>query len=190
MLMWLPTESRCGRGPSWRSKPPSSSGLGLRPFKAAARVRIPLGVRDGSCYSKAQWRSWLARRPVTAKVAGSSPVWVAFRSAGSAPVRPGSSVGTSDRLKSGRSAVRPRPWPHLWTPWPRRACGIGPSGLSFPGIAAGVEDPWMPAFAAVAARSTPVARWRGRAGRPLTVGRDTATIRPYGGYADITLRDH
>src|SRR6185503_20746302 len=27
--------------------------------------------------------------------------------------RPGSSVGTSDRLKSGRSAVRPRPWPHL-----------------------------------------------------------------------------
>src|SRR2546423_14891399 len=28
--------------------------------------------------SKAQWRSWLARRPVTAKVAGSSPVWVAI----------------------------------------------------------------------------------------------------------------
>jgi hypothetical protein len=26
-------------------KPPSSSGLGLRPFKAAARVRIPLGAR-------------------------------------------------------------------------------------------------------------------------------------------------
>ena len=26
-------------------------------------------------------------------------------------VRPGSSVGTSVRLKSGRSAVRPRPWP-------------------------------------------------------------------------------
>lgn len=25
----------------------------------------------------AQWRSWLARRPVTAEVAGSSPVWVA-----------------------------------------------------------------------------------------------------------------
>ena len=27
------------------------------------------------------------------------------------PARPGSSVGTSDRLKSGRSAVRPCPWP-------------------------------------------------------------------------------
>ena len=27
-----------------RRKPPSSSGLGHRPFKAAARVRIPLGV--------------------------------------------------------------------------------------------------------------------------------------------------
>lgn len=33
----------------------------------------------------AQWRSWLARRPVTAEVAGSSPVWVAglFRTPGS-----------------------------------------------------------------------------------------------------------
>lgn len=34
----------------WRprsSEPPSSSGLGHRPFKAAARVRIPLGARIG-----------------------------------------------------------------------------------------------------------------------------------------------
>ena len=29
------------------SGPPSSSGLGHRPFKAAARVRIPLGARAG-----------------------------------------------------------------------------------------------------------------------------------------------
>jgi hypothetical protein len=29
------------------SEPPSSSGLGHRPFKAAARVRIPLGARVG-----------------------------------------------------------------------------------------------------------------------------------------------
>jgi hypothetical protein len=29
------------------SAPPSSSGLGHRPFKAAARVRIPLGARVG-----------------------------------------------------------------------------------------------------------------------------------------------
>jgi hypothetical protein len=65
---------RSGRGAA-RTEPPSSSGLGLRPFKAAARVRIPLGARQDS--HKAQWRSWLARRPVTAEVAGSSPVWVA-----------------------------------------------------------------------------------------------------------------
>lgn len=30
--------------------------------------------------SEASWRSWLARRPVTAEVAGSSPVWVATAS--------------------------------------------------------------------------------------------------------------
>jgi hypothetical protein len=128
MLVPLPTDSRCGRGP--RSKPPSSSGLGLRPFKAAARVRIPLGVRSAGSTTerarcKAQWRSWLARRPVTAKVAGSSPVWVA-PSGGRLhrPARPGSSVGTSDRLKSGRSAVRPRPWPSLFEEAPQRAAGL------------------------------------------------------------------
>ena len=33
------------RGGEDRRKPPSSSGLGHRPFKAAARVRIPLGAR-------------------------------------------------------------------------------------------------------------------------------------------------
>src|SRR5262249_25016427 len=32
------------RGGEDRRKPPSSSGLGHRPFKAAARVRIPLGA--------------------------------------------------------------------------------------------------------------------------------------------------
>ena len=30
----------------------------------------------GSITSKAQWYSWLARRPVTAEVEGSSPFWV------------------------------------------------------------------------------------------------------------------
>jgi hypothetical protein len=29
----------------FKAQPPSSSGLGRRPFKAVARVRIPLGVR-------------------------------------------------------------------------------------------------------------------------------------------------
>ena len=64
--------------------------------------------------SKALWRSWLARRPVTAEVAGSSPVRVATaaRHFGHAvPFGPGSSVGMSVRLKSGRSPVRSRPWP-------------------------------------------------------------------------------
>src|SRR6185436_10024907 len=68
-----------------RIRPPSSSGLGRRPFTAVARVRIPLGVRDAATRSesstqesKALWRSWLARRPVTAEVAGSSPVRVAI----------------------------------------------------------------------------------------------------------------
>jgi hypothetical protein len=61
---------------------PSFSGLGHRPFTAAARVRIPLGSpSDGFTIEQllyeALWRSWLACRPVTAEVAGSSPVRVA-----------------------------------------------------------------------------------------------------------------
>ena len=77
------------------SGPPSSSGPGPRPFTAVARVRIPLGVlaraseiaheESGFVPSEASWRSWLARRPVTAEVAGSSPVEVAEA------VRPGPS---------------------------------------------------------------------------------------------------
>ena len=62
-------------------------------------------------HSKALWRSWLARRPVTAEVAGSSPVRVASSAWHGRALRPGSSVGTSVRLKSGRSPVRSRPWP-------------------------------------------------------------------------------
>jgi hypothetical protein len=41
---------------SWAGKPPSSSGLGHRPFKAAARVRIPLGARSTTEYTRV-WRS-------------------------------------------------------------------------------------------------------------------------------------
>ena len=58
--------------------PPSSSGLGRRPFKAVARVRIPLGARTTAMVL---WSSWSARRPVKAEVAGSSPVRTAFRTA-------------------------------------------------------------------------------------------------------------
>src|SRR5690349_18929582 len=78
--------TRCEHPGEIRIRPPSSSGLGRRPFTAVARVRIPLGVRDNGNVgtyvvrrkSKALWRSWLARRPVTAEVAGSSPVRVAI----------------------------------------------------------------------------------------------------------------
>ena len=60
------------------SEPPSSSGLGHRPFKAAARVQIPLGAlcwpgggeqRIWSCRA-----AWSARHPVKVEVAGSNPV--------------------------------------------------------------------------------------------------------------------
>ena len=61
-----------------RRMAPSSSGLGRRPFTAVTRVRIPLGSPfDTIIQHMALWRSWLACRPVTAEVAGSSPVRVA-----------------------------------------------------------------------------------------------------------------
>ena len=33
---------------------------------------------EGIFTFKAQWLSWLERRPVTAKVVGSSPIWVVY----------------------------------------------------------------------------------------------------------------
>ena len=66
-------------------EPPSSSGLGHRPFKAAARVRIPLGALSaaaGNAWSCRAARS--ARHPVKVEVAGSNPV----RTAGDAHQRP------------------------------------------------------------------------------------------------------
>ena len=67
-------------------EPPSSSGLGHRPFKAAARVRIPLGARTTTEYAGVE-ESGRPHRTVKAKIAGSKPVTRA-RSTG-----PGSSVG-------------------------------------------------------------------------------------------------
>jgi hypothetical protein len=100
-----------------RVAPSSSSGPGRRPFKAVARVRIPLGARPGSYRTRSRGAARSARRPVKAEVAGSNPVGTAQ------PLFPGhreragagSSVGTSVRLKSGRSAVRPRPCPPSMT---------------------------------------------------------------------------
>ena len=67
---------------------------------------------------KVLWSSWSARRPVKAEVAGSSPVRTATSRvrAHHGAAGPGSSVGTSVRLKIGRSAVRPRPWPPSLSP--------------------------------------------------------------------------
>ena len=94
-----------------RRKPPSSSGPGHRPFKAAARVRIPLGAllaggrrvvhgpveQLGVLATLSRWRSRVQ--------IPSGPLGPGKR----VPARSGSSVGMSVRLKSGRSAVRPRP---------------------------------------------------------------------------------
>jgi hypothetical protein len=111
MLVPLPTDSRCGRGP--RSKPPSSSGLGLRPFKAAARVRIPLGVRFRCSTTEQQGpvAQLVSASPCHGEGRGFESRLGRFTPGAQHRARPGSSVGTSDRLKSGRSAVRPRPWP-------------------------------------------------------------------------------
>ena len=43
-------------------------------IRIALQVYAVLRVRPHT----AQWRSWLSRRPVTAEVVGSSPIWVAF----------------------------------------------------------------------------------------------------------------
>ena len=119
------------------AQPPSSSGLGRCPFKAVARVRIPLGVRGSrNDYGHDESR---CQGPV-AQLVSAPPCHGGGRGfksrrgrcagriheSGTGPFCwPGSSVGTSVRLKSGRSPVRSRPWP------PRlcRSEGNKPSGL-------------------------------------------------------------
>jgi hypothetical protein len=53
--------------------PPSSSGLGFRPFKAATRVRIPLGAHNRIAHAPVE-ESGRPHRPVKAEIAGSKPV--------------------------------------------------------------------------------------------------------------------
>ena len=93
--------------------PPSSSGLGRRPFKAEARVRIPLGARH-----RASRHSTCARRGVRpssppcqggdrgieARRARYTPHW----SAGPVRVGPGRAGARTDRA---RARARPRPRP-------------------------------------------------------------------------------
>ncbi len=129
--------------------PSSSSGPGRRPFKAVARVRIPLGVRPAqagatpvtsatsarSCGAVGVLAALSRRRSRVQVPSGPQAltprvVCAAFCVSEQVPcrrrtrrlgtmtraARPGSSVGTSVRLKIGRSAVRPRPWPHSLSP--------------------------------------------------------------------------
>ncbi len=58
-------------------EPPSSSGLGFRPFKAATRVRIPLGAPN-KIHAPVE-ESGRPHRPVKAEIAGSKPVGRATR---------------------------------------------------------------------------------------------------------------
>jgi hypothetical protein len=96
--------------------PSSSSGPGRRPFKAVARVRIPLGVRQHSYIARSCGAvgvlAALSRRRSRVQVPSGPPSPLVKQ----APPWPGSSVGTSVRLKIGRSAVRPRPWPPSLSP--------------------------------------------------------------------------
>ena len=112
-LCWGSPRRRAPRATAAKAvEPPSSSGLGHRPFKAAARVRIPLGAPAGLSWQTqgpveqlgvlATLSRWRSRVQIPSGPLGKS----------GGPVSPrwsGSSVGTSVRLKSGRSAVRPRP---------------------------------------------------------------------------------
>jgi hypothetical protein len=116
MLGRSPTAGATGKA-AMSVEPPSSSGLGHRPFKAAARVRIPLGarwVRPGTTHGPveqlgvlATLSRWRSRVQIPSGPLSSAPG--VSRVEEPWPARSGSSVGTSVRLKSGRSAVRPRP---------------------------------------------------------------------------------
>jgi hypothetical protein len=47
-------------------------------FKEFGDISIPLFI-NVKLVKKAQWLSWLERRPVTAEVEGSSPFWVVVK---------------------------------------------------------------------------------------------------------------
>jgi hypothetical protein len=73
MLNRSPTAGATGK-PAVAVEPPSSSGQGHRPFKAAARVRIPLGVRLTYVSSKCAQRIVCGARIVQFVAAQHGPV--------------------------------------------------------------------------------------------------------------------
>ena len=64
------------QGPEEDKRTFSSVGQSSRLITGRSRVRVPEGPLRKK-RNKAQWLSWLERRPVTAEVEGSSPFWVA-----------------------------------------------------------------------------------------------------------------
>ena len=56
----------------------------------------------------AQWLSWLERRPVTAEVVGSSPIWVVF-----IKIRGLSSAGRASALQAEGHRFEPY-WSHIY----------------------------------------------------------------------------
>ncbi len=97
------------RGPP----PSSSSGPGRRPFKAVARVRIPLGARTAARSCGAVWS---ARHPVKVEAAGSNPV----RTAPIPPSAGALSAGERPARRPAPADPPPRPAPRPAPPPGRR----------------------------------------------------------------------
>ncbi len=112
---------------SWRS-PRASRMLSV---VATHRRETGQGNTSGAVTLRRAWSCGAvrsARHPVKVEAAGSNPVRTARRAAVFGASRAGSSVGTSVRLKSGRSAVRPRPCPHDPPASTQRPTSIDPVG--------------------------------------------------------------
>ena len=111
-----------------RRLPPSSSGLGHHPFKVAARVRIPLGVRIHDSRHWSRGEVWSSRRPVKPEVAGSSPVGTAHppvveRVGMRGRVAQSAERPPEKRKVTGSTPVSTTERGHGFAPWPRSRPG-------------------------------------------------------------------